>query len=336
MAWLRPLVGIVVVGLTSLGIGYPIWWNHRSQATGATLIAAGKAQLNQASSSCPDIASVAAAPLENQPGVLEIPSIGLVAPVLQGLSDAVLNVAAGHQPSTPWPGAPGESMVLAHDVSYFANLGRVRSGASVIWLTRCMKAEFRIDGASVQAPGDLVNAPSNQSGLALVTCYPTNALFWTTQRYVVTAHLVSEQVASQNVLYPKGTGLPAMSVNAPNTLVSEGLGLDQNSLELGTLSINGSPAANFAQGPGPLAVEREALEVFFGAKKSVEQHQPSWWADLSLPGLAFPRSWPSFGAVNVAITVKGDTPSAVSIASPQASATVVLHDNVWQLAALGG
>jgi sortase (surface protein transpeptidase) len=57
---------------------------------------------------------------------LEIPSLGVRAPVLQGLSDSVLNVAAGHDPASPWPGDVGESIIEAHDVSYFARISALK------------------------------------------------------------------------------------------------------------------------------------------------------------------------------------------------------------------
>src|SRR5579872_6517349 len=55
-------------------------------------------------------------------GVISIPKLGVQAPVLQGTDDAELNVGVGHDPNAVWPGARGNSVLEAHDVSFFQNL----------------------------------------------------------------------------------------------------------------------------------------------------------------------------------------------------------------------
>lgn len=331
---LRRVIGAVLLAAAALGIGYPIWWSHRSATAGAALVAKA-VQVRASTTHCPSSVATAAAPTSG-PGVLEIPSIGLVAPVLDGLNDNVLNVAVGHNPGTRWPGEPGEALLEAHDVSYFANLGKIAPGAQVIWTTACLRATFQVIGSTVSYPGATVSTPASGSGLVLVTCYPTNALFWTNQRFIVTTKLVSEAIGPESRPKIPSTGT-SLVVPAPPSLKAAGLDLDEdgNSLPLGTLALKGTPTRAWIEGPGPMQVEADALAVYFGAEKAVAAHNASWWSAITVSGLARPATWPFAGqTVNIAITMKGTTPQSVSIASSSASATLVVTAGVIRLAEL--
>ncbi|MHB8682685.1 MAG: sortase domain-containing protein, partial [Acidimicrobiales bacterium] len=62
----------------------------------------------------------------------------MTAPVEQGTGDAELNVAVGHADSTPWPGTPGTSVFLAHDVSYFALIANLQPGDVINYEANCV------------------------------------------------------------------------------------------------------------------------------------------------------------------------------------------------------
>src|SRR5260370_1127388 len=109
----------------------------------------------------------------------------------QGLSDWVLNVGAGHDPLSPWRGAVGESVIEAHDVGYFARISALKRGDRIVWVDACTERAFRVITTEISAPGAEVSPPPDGRGLALITCYPTNALFWTPDRFVVRAEMVS-------------------------------------------------------------------------------------------------------------------------------------------------
>lgn len=328
------VLGAALLAGAGLGIAYPLWWSHRSATVGAALVAQADA-VRAATTHCPASAAAAAAPASG-PGVLQVPSIGLVAPVLDGLTDQVLNVAVGHPVGTPWPGAPGEALLEAHDVSYFSNLGKIAVGARVTWTSGCLAATFVVTGSELSHPGATVPTPPSGSGLVLVTCYPTNALFWTSQRFIVTTRLLSERVgpAPRPVVPSTGTRIV---VPAPPSLAAAGLGLDEdgNWIGLRTLALKGSPTRAFVEGPGPMQVEAAALSVIFGAEKAVAAHNTGWWDAITTKGLREPASWPLAGAtVSVAITVRGTTPEQVTIASPSTTATLEVQAGVIRLAAL--
>jgi sortase A len=249
---------------------------------------------------CPNDPTTALSKPSGDAGVLEIPSLGLRAPVLNGLTDAVLNVAVGHLPTAPWPGLIGESVFEAHDVSYFAGLSGIRNGAVVDWETPCATAQFIVTGTSVRSPGEFISTPPGGFGLALITCWPTNALFWTNRRWVVTTTLVKTTLVARPLPNTNPIG-PAIAVPAPASLVAQNLTLE---------------------------VEASSLAAYFGAYKAIATQNRSWWSALA-PGLPMPSSWPRFSSVDMTITMAGETPHTITLASSTATMQLsVSHDTL--------
>jgi hypothetical protein len=83
---------------------------HNGSTSSANLDAASKTA-GAAVSSCPQ------QPTTGPQGLLKFQELGVVAPVEQGSSDAVLAVAVGHDPSSVWPGTNGTTVFLSHDVT---------------------------------------------------------------------------------------------------------------------------------------------------------------------------------------------------------------------------
>ena len=94
-------------------------------------------------------------------GLLVIPAIGLTAPVEEGTDDAQLNVAVGHVPSSVWPGTTGNSVLEAHDVSYFVNIDQLNPGDLIRYETPCTTYVYRVQGHQVIQQGSPVyNTPA--------------------------------------------------------------------------------------------------------------------------------------------------------------------------------
>ena len=328
------IVGVCLLALAAAGVAYPLWWNHRSEVGGQALLNQGFGRPTSAASHVPTNAAPAVAAAttsckEQLPdaggspqrlaGILEIPALRLKAPVLQGLGDDVLNIAVGHDASTPWPGRTGESVLLAHDVSYFSALDKLRPGDQIIWVDACRRVVFTTVSSLVTTPGALLWPPKSGFGLSLVTCWPTNALFWTPQRFVVKAALVSK--TSGPAVATPVAALPGLDVPAPPDLVAQGLTLQQNSILLGGLDLAGKPSPTWAQGPSPLNVEGLALEAYFATQKAVADGNLRWWRAIALPGLPLPGSWSDQSRVEVSIEVHGSTVHSVTLTS----AYVTMH-----------
>lgn len=331
----RPVLAVLGTALllaAAAGIAYPLWWNHRSSSGGARLLHETLPK-KTGTTNCEASLPPASGTHRHLAGILEVPRLSLRAPVLQGLGNAVLNVAVGHDPASPWPGESGESVVEAHDVSYFSAIDGLKPGDEVVWRDACTKMVFKVLSHEIVQPGTILEAPPSSRGLALITCYPTDALFWTPDRYVVLTSLVSS--SSTSTTPRAGPSLVSLKVPAPPALVAEGLSLQDNPVSLGTMAITGSPAASFREGPDPLDVEADALEAFFGAQKAVSQGNTAWWDDLAVPGLAMPSAWDDSGTLYVTIDASKMAVRSVSLHSSSIDVVLVVRSGSLLISSVG-
>jgi sortase A len=223
-------------------------------------------------------------------GLLEVPVLELVAPVLQGTGDSVLNEAVGHDAGSAWPGEPGTSVLSAHDVTWFSSIGRLQPGDVLRYVTPCRTYSFQVTGHSIVPAGAPVYTTA-ASRVVLDTCYPFNALYLTSSRYLVYATLTS--ASPTHPLSAPPPPAPVPRVPAPRQLADQGLGLDQNDAPMGTLAITGTPSSAWRQSSAPIDVQFAALAAYFGVIRSAEQGERSWWADLapSVPASAAAPIW---------------------------------------------
>ena len=317
--------GVLLLGAACAAVAYPWWWTHRQTSVARSLVASAPDAVERPASPGPSRPGCSLPPRTNPvSGVLVIPALGLVAPVVQGLSDAVLNVAVGHDPGSPMPGAPGEAILEAHDVSYFSALDRLRRGDAVIWAVGCRRWVFKAVSMTVAGTGTLLPTPPDGFGLALVTCWPSNALWWTSDRFVVETALSSVSSAATARQAPSVTPVDLV-VPAPSALSHLGLGLEDNPVVLGTLEITGTPANAWRLGPGPLDAARVGLEAYFALRRTVESHNSLWWSKLALPGVALPSSWSDSGVVDTVVVARGQSVQDVDLVSSGESVAFVVR-----------
>ena len=145
-------------------------------------------------------------------GLLEVPALGMVAPVLQGTDDSVLSDAVGHDPASVWPGQAGTSVLSAHDVTWFSRIGKLKPGNEIRYVTPCRTYTYRVTSHAIVAAGSLVYG-SKTARLVLDTCYPLDALFITSTRYLVYADLISS--APTHAMAARPGRWPPPAVPAP-------------------------------------------------------------------------------------------------------------------------
>jgi sortase A len=122
-------------------------------------------------------------------GRLDIPRLGLSVAVLQGTSSRMLRLGAGHIESTVLPGEAGNSAIAGHRDTFFRGLKDIRPNDEIQLQTATGLSRYTVEWAKVVAPDDLsVLAPSTESSLTLVTCYPFYFVGSAPQRFVVRAH----------------------------------------------------------------------------------------------------------------------------------------------------
>jgi sortase A len=225
-------------------------------------------------------------------GLLEIPALGLVAPVRQGASDAVLKNSVGHVRASVWPGRPGASVLSAHDVTWFSRIGSLNRSDVIRYLTPCRAYTYRVTSHRVvQAGYRLYNSATPT--MILETCYPLDALYLTGARYLVFAVLASTAPTPQAAAPPRRPAAPALTVPAPRALAAQGLSLRRNQAPLATLSLSGAASLAWRQTNAPLRAEASALAEYFGLIRSAGQQRQRWWADLapSVPVSAAAGLW---------------------------------------------
>ncbi|MFL6110252.1 MAG: class E sortase [Catenulispora sp.] len=133
--------------------------------------------------------------------VLHIPRLGTGpddagTPVLEGVGSDVLNKATGHYPGTALPGQVGNFAVAGHRKTHgepFRHLDELRVGDPVYVETARAWYTYRIDADPVIVqPTDVgvVDPVPGQSLITLTTCNP----WWSsTQRLIVSGHLVASR-----------------------------------------------------------------------------------------------------------------------------------------------
>lgn len=331
------------------GIAYPMWWGHRSATVGHELLrralqrSTGRAASRSTAASCSGTRGYGAGPATasrggtsagslsagtattRHPAVLEIPAIGLEAPVLQGVTDAVFAVAVGHDPASSWPGTHGESLLLAHDVSYFSHIDQARTGDTVIWIDGCHEDIFRVVRHEVTQPGAPISLPSSGNGLALITCFPTDALFWTSQRYVVETALVGQRRIPSGSASVRGTPTLRLGIPAAPALRAEAESLAHSSVLEGHLSVSGSPTRSFRQGPEPLAAANLALVDYAAAEEAALASDGASWARLALRGVPLPLAWSLRYATDITLTVENGHVVRAVLSSPAATVILVVR-----------
>lgn len=316
----RILLGVALLWGALGVLGYRIGWQrHAAHARTALLrYEPSPSPIRGSADSC---SSQPATPATDGvlSGVLDIPGLGVRAPVESGTSDQVLNDAVGHFDSSAWPGQSGTAVLLAHDVSYFGHLGSLQPGDKITYQSGCDTYTFSVVGHQVVTDGAPV-PPVAGNALVLDTCWPTDALWYTPDRYLVEA--VQSQIsvgtapaaASTQPQFPTdftGTASPALQAT--------GLTLDDNEEPMGTMTIQGTPSSGWSQSPAPLALEDAALSDYFGGYRAATDGNSAWWSSVA-PGVALPAAMSgarpqlsSASPLDVTITAVGNQPTAVQL-----------------------
>ncbi len=315
--WARVLVGLALVWGALGVLGYRLGWEIHARQGQSTLLGSARTVVHQT-------AQCSGTPITPSrdgvlAGVLSIPSLGVTAPVESGTADGVLNVAVGHFDGTPWPGSPGTAVMLAHDVSYFARIDHLRPGDRIQYQSGCLSETFRVVGHQIVRDGAPL-PPVAGSAMVLDTCWPTDALWYTPDRYVVEAVESGIGVGSPGTPPVPTASFPTnFTTLAPAGLQATGLSLVDNEEPMGTMAIGGTPSARWSQSPAPLALESAALAAYFGAYHAASLENGPWWSAVA-PGVPMPAAL--IGAtpvlsqaapLDIAIAAAGDRATGITL-----------------------
>jgi sortase A len=122
--------------------------------------------------------------------MMKIPRLGMESVVVQGDSEKILSVAAGHLPGTALPGQIGNMALAGHRDTEFRALRKVRKGDRIVVEGPAGTYDYKVESTSVVAPTDLSvlrNSPDGE--LTLITCYPFSWIGSAPDRFIVRARL---------------------------------------------------------------------------------------------------------------------------------------------------
>jgi sortase A len=134
---------------------------------------------------------------------LVIPRLQVDTIVVQGVSKKALDTGAGHYPTTPLPGEPGNVAIAGHRNTFgkpFADLDKLKPGDRVSVLTPLGRHTYEMVPAFdnhpnpwVVKPTDAgVLAPTSEAMLTLTTCHPKGSA---RQRLIARLKLVESSAA---------------------------------------------------------------------------------------------------------------------------------------------
>lgn len=130
-------------------------------------------------------------PADHALGRIEIPRVGVSAPILEGVDDRTIRRAVGHFPETPLPPQAGNVALAAHRTTLFYGLRHIRIGDTITLTTPRGAFRYTVERTWVVDPADVsVLDASTDKILTLVTCYPFDYEGSAPKRFIVRAQAI--------------------------------------------------------------------------------------------------------------------------------------------------
>jgi sortase A len=125
-------------------------------------------------------------------GTIEIPRIGLVHPVYEGIWLTVIDHGPGHWPGTAMPGQPGNTVFPGHRTTHshpFRWLDRLAPGDEVIFRVDDAVHTYHVTSTEIVSPKALwVVDQTDEPTMTLIACHPPGSA---RERIVVKGELAS-------------------------------------------------------------------------------------------------------------------------------------------------
>jgi LPXTG-site transpeptidase (sortase) family protein len=272
-------------------IAYPYYWKWREANGAANLMQHAPVPTDAADQACAGSTEPSQLPNDAVRGILDIPAIQLKVPVLQGIGANVLNVAVGHVPTSSWPDQMGTSVLAAHDIGHFSRIGQLKPGDQITFASSCREWTYTITGHEVVQEGDPLPEVAGKR-IALITCWPIDSMFRSSERYLVLADLTSvttigdagdplsnaaQQVGSRLAKDPGAL----LKMDIPQDLVREGVTIDDWDVPEGYLSVDEHLDPAYAQSTLPFWNAVYALRTYIAASRALDENKTADWQHLA-------------------------------------------------------
>jgi len=130
-------------------------------------------------------------------GVLKIEKLKLEVPIFNGTSDLILNRGLGRIIGTSRIDQQGNLGIAGHRDSFFRGLKDIELGDTMQLKTLSGNNQYTVTSITITHPDDVsVLAPTDDSTITLVTCYPFYFVGHAPKRYIVKAKKEFNQESS--------------------------------------------------------------------------------------------------------------------------------------------
>jgi sortase A len=206
--WIALLTAIAIVlaaAITTASVSF----NHRSSGDDSPLVAAPVTTTTHqvtttthkatttTSSTLPQPEPAPSDPYAPTPlvqlGTIQIPKIGEVSPVYEGITLTVINNGPGHWPGSAMPCQVGNSVFPGHRVTHthpFLNLDLLNPGDQIVFHMPGHDCVYAVTGTQIVRPTDVwVIDPTPTATVTLIACHPKHSA---AERIVVKGKLIGD------------------------------------------------------------------------------------------------------------------------------------------------
>ncbi|UKS55733.1 class D sortase [Exiguobacterium acetylicum] len=119
-------------------------------------------------------------------GYLEVPSLEMELPVLEGVDDATLAKGIGHHPETAFPGQGDRIFLAGHNDTTFSKISKLKKGDEVVLYLANGSYRYVMQSSEIVDYKDTrVLESTKQESLVVSTCYPFYNVTNSTERYLI-------------------------------------------------------------------------------------------------------------------------------------------------------
>ncbi|MDZ5711414.1 class D sortase [Jeotgalibacillus haloalkalitolerans] len=127
-------------------------------------------------------------------GELIIPKLDVSLPIYHGTDEDELEKGVGHYAGSVLPGEQDNSVLAGHRDTVFRRLGEVGEDDLLTVVTEAGSFTYKVRKVRIVDEDDRsIIVPKPKATLTLSTCYPFDAIGYTTERYILIADLIKSE-----------------------------------------------------------------------------------------------------------------------------------------------